>query len=385
MIRTLKPTSMQRPLRREATATVLHDSRSGLLPPAGVSHAPFVPHALIGARSLSQDRFPLHLRYLSSAAELIGHAGETPLAEIRFGAAPPPSTPGSWPTAAIALEQLGDAEVVEMWSSSLPVRYGEADGIQYATDGELLCGVVSDSSPIENADFEPRVRKIYKDIFALTEMQGCPHLLRMWNYCPGINRHHDGLENYQRFCHARSQAFQERYGSLTHLLPAASAIGARQGPLVLYFIACRKAGIHRENPRQISAYSYPPQYGRRSPSFARATLGHPEDGEFLFISGTASIVGHQSLHVGDIRAQVDETLRNIEALVESTAADRHTRFRGLSDIDHLKVYLRHAPDMDIARDLIQRRIGANARALYLAGDICRRELLVEVEAVIGCR
>lgn len=362
-----------------------HDSNSRSSPPEGITFPPAAGRALLGTPSASPEHFPLHLRYLSSAGELTRYTGESALAEIRFATGAAPVVPGRWPTATIALDQLGDAAVVEMWSSSLPVHYGEANGIQYATDGELLFGVVSDTSPIENADFEHRVRKIYRDIFALTETQGYPHLLRMWNYCPGINRHHDGLENYQRFCHARSQAFQEHYGSFNFLLPAASAIGTRQGPLVLYFIACHKAGIHRENPRQISAYSYPPQYGRRSPSFARATLGPLKDGEFLFVSGTASIVGHQSLHPGDVRAQAEETLRNIEALLESTAADQHTRFRGLGDIDHLKVYLRHTPDMDIVRELIRRRIGANAKALFLKGDICRRELLVEVEAVIGCR
>ena len=281
------------------------------------------------------------------------------------------------------MAQLGGDPLVEMWTSRLPVQYGEVNCIQYASDGELLFGVVSDPSAVESHAFEHRVREIYRDVFTLTETQGYPHLLRMWNYFPGINRHHQGLENYQRFCRARSQAFQDRYGNFISMLPSASAIGTGQGPFVLYFVACREAGVHRENPRQVSAYSYPPQYGWRSPSFARATLSHLNDGEFLFISGTASIVGHRSLHAGDLPAQLDETLRNIEALVESTAADERTRFRGLTDVGHLKVYLRHPSDVGIARDAIQRRIGARTNVLYLTGDICRRELLVEMEAVIG--
>ena len=331
-----------------------------------------------------QDRFPFHLRYLPSADEPAHFAGETPLAEIRFGGEPAPAVPGAPPTACIAMEQRGSAAVIETWTSGLPVHYGKDNGIQYATDGEFFVGVVSSSCVVESDDFEHCVQKIYRDIFALTAAQGHPHLLRMWNYFPGINRQYRGMENYQRFCRARAQAFQERYGHFNFLLPSASAIGSGPGPFVLYFIASHKAGVHRENPRQVNAYSYPPQYGRRSPSFARATLSQPHDGEFLFISGTASIVGHQSLHPGDMRAQMEETLRNIEALVEATVADEQTGFRGLADIDHLKVYLRRAADMETARELIQRTIGAGAKAIYLVGDICRRELLVEVEAVIGC-
>ncbi|MGQ0524046.1 MAG: chorismate transformation enzyme, FkbO/Hyg5 family [Betaproteobacteria bacterium] len=281
------------------------------------------------------------------------------------------------------MAQLGAGVVVERWGSRLPVQYGEINRIQYAANGEVLFGVISEASAIESDDFEARVQKIYRDIFALTGAQGYPHLLRMWNYIPGINRHYDGEENYQRFCRARSQAFQERYGDFIFMLPSASGVGTAEGAFVVYFIASRKAGIHRENPRQVSAYSYPPQYGRRSPSFARATLSHLAGREFFFISGTASIVGHKSLHVGDLPAQLNETLCNIEALIESAAADERTRFRGLTDIAHLKIYLRRAPDIDIARELIQRRIGDHAKALYLTGDICRRELLVEVEAVIG--
>jgi chorismate lyase / 3-hydroxybenzoate synthase len=361
------------------------DRNSTLLPPEGFSPDARARKDLIGVASSSQERFPARLRYLPSARELARYADETPLAEIRFGGGPALAASGPHPTANIAMAQPGAAALVEMWTSRLPVRYGEANRIQYAADGELLFGVVSEASSIETDDFERRVRKIYRDIFALTETQGYPHLLRMWNYIPGINHHYDGVENYQRFCRARSQAFQERYGEFIFLLPSASGVGTGQGSFALYFIASHKAGVHRENPRQVSAYSYPPQYGRRSPSFARATLSHLDDDELFFISGTASIVGHQSLHVGDLRAQLDETLRNIETLIESTAADERTRFRGLADIDHLKVYLRRAPDVDIARGLIERRIGTRAKALYLVGDICRQELLVEVEAVIGCR
>ncbi len=332
-----------------------------------------------------QKRVPLHLRYLTSADEISRHSGETALGEIRFGAEAAPAIPTTRPVARVAMEQPGGAAVVELWTSNLPVQYAESNGIQYATDGEFLFGTVYDANPVESAEFECRIQKIYRDIIELTETRGYPHLLRMWNYIPGINRHYNGLENYQRFCHARSQAFQEHYGDFTFLLPSASAVGTRQGQFVLYFIASNKAGIQRENPRQVSAYHYPPQYGRRSPSFARATLNHLNDGEFLFISGTASIVGHQSLHKGDFQAQMDETLRNIEALIESTAADESTRFRSLTDVDYFKIYLRHASDMEIARETIHRRIGARVRTLFLTGDICRQELLVEVEAVIGCR
>ena len=120
----------------------------------------------------------------------------------------------------------------------------------------------------------------------------------------------------------------------------------------------------------------------RSPSFARGTLVRAGSGETFFISGTASIVGHQSMHVGDVGAQVEEALRNIEALIDSTRHDEGMRFQGLRDLDNLKVYVRRAEDLPLVRQMLAGRLGSSAHVLYLQGDICRHELLVEIEATL---
>jgi hypothetical protein len=91
---------------------------------------------------------------------------------------------------------------------------------------------------------------------------------------------------------------------VTGAVPAASAVGIADGPLDLCFFAGRgEPPLPLENPRQISTYDYPPQYGPRAPTFSRATLAQIGGQWTLFISGTASIVGHQSLHPDDILAQ----------------------------------------------------------------------------------
>ena len=86
-------------------------------------------------------------------------------------------------------------------------------------------------------------------------------------------------------------------------------------PVVVYFLAGRVAPVFVENPRQVSAYHYPREYGTHSPVFSRAALLRQAQSLTLFISGTASIVGHRSLHLGDTAAQTRETLTNIEALL----------------------------------------------------------------------
>src|SRR3546814_17247700 len=70
-----------------------------------------------------------------------------------------------------------------------------------------------------------------------------------------------------------------------------------------------------ENPGQVSAYRYPRQYGQQQPSFARAMLPPPGSAMPLLLSGTASVVGHATAHVGELLAQLDETFNNFDALV----------------------------------------------------------------------
>jgi hypothetical protein len=126
-----------------------------------------------------------------------------------------------------------------------------------------------------------------------------------------------------------------------------------------------------ENPRQVSAYEYPAQYGPK-PAFSRASIL----GDTLFISGTASIVGHETVHVDDVTGQTRETLANIEALVgEANRISGAGRF-DMSTLAY-KVYVRHATDLP----LIQSQLHTLTQVLYLQADICRQDLLVEIEAV----
>jgi chorismate lyase/3-hydroxybenzoate synthase len=103
-----------------------------------------------------------------------------------------------------------------------------------------------------------------------------------------------------------------------------------------------------------------------SPGFARATLAADDT---LLVSGTASIVGHESRHTGNAREQLEEIARNLAALPE--------RARRL-----LKVYVR---DPALAQSIVARveELYPGSEVVVLAGDVCRKELDVEIEAVGG--
>ncbi len=301
------------------------------------------------------------------------------LTEVHFGAAAVAAA-APHPVVHLEMPPLGPS-LVEVWLSDAPVSTGREGEFVLARNTEVLFGYVADSVRSVSDRFEQTVRQRYRELLALIEAQGYPHLLRVWNYFPHINTEVAGLEVYQRFTRGRYQAFEEYYGVFHDKLPAASAIGTRGGGLHIYFIASRTPAAYRENPRQVSAYRYPPQYGPRSPSFARATFKRWGKAEVLFISGTASIVGHESRHCGNLQAQFDEILRNIAALIEVTAHDEAASLRGLSAISGLKIYLREPVNYSPLKAHLDAVLGQSVPVLFLRGDICRRELLVELEGL----
>src|ERR1700679_1432725 len=157
----------------------------------------------------------------------------------------------------------------------------------------------------------------YREIFAVLRRTGHRHLIRIWNYLPEINREAGGEERYRLFNSARQLAFRQSGQATAGTVPAACALGSPAGsPLSIYFLAARQLPKMIENPRQTSAYHYPPKFGRHSPIFSRACVLNASDGSSLFVSGTASIVGHETLHQGDVDAQTRETMANIDALLE---------------------------------------------------------------------
>jgi len=47
----------------------------------------------------------------------------------------------------------------------------------------------------------------------------------------------------------------------------------------------------------------------------------------------------------------------------------------------LKVYVRHRADIEVVHRMLATRLGDAVPLLFLHGDICRRELLLEIEGV----
>lgn len=270
-----------------------------------------------------------------------------------------------------------------------------AQGLSWRSDGDWTFGRLAlpeSAAP----DLEALSHTAYTRLFEALTQAGTPHLVRLWNYLPRINQEQAGLERYRRFNLGRQAAFQQAGRSAFDGAPAACALGC-PGPadpaesddsaacsgLTLYFLAGRQPVTPIENPRQVSAYRYPSRYGPAAPTFSRAALADLGGGGVgLFISGTASIVGHETLHPGDVRAQTRETLTNLRTVcaVASETAGRTFRVEALE----LVVYLRQPADRAAVEEELRQALGADSPALRSAivvqADVCRADLLVEIEA-----
>lgn len=286
----------------------------------------------------------------------------------------------------VGLPPLGERpRTLEVWYADGPIEEGRAGQVRFRANSNLLFGsvVVSEfASSAESAvptSLEDATERAYREIFQCIEQRGFVHLWRIWNYFPEINRETGATERYRQFNSARRRAFMQARRAVVGHVPAACALGsAAGGPLTIYFLASTDPAMAIENPRQISAYDYPPQYGPASPVFSRAVLSRGTPHAALWISGTASILGHRTVHEGNVLAQTREAANNIQALVEE--ANRHadaSRFDA-GDLFY-KVYLRRTEDYPICAEELRRAFGPRATMLYLNADVCRSELLVEIE------
>lgn len=282
---------------------------------------------------------------------------------------------------------LGSEEAAcEIWLSNIDALAGRRGAINYRYDDATLFGVIE----LREADFvyaghatslQQATESAYQQIFALLHELNFSYPYRFWNYMADINGISHELERYQQFNIGRQNAFIAHGRQTTGQLPAACALGVAEGSLQIAFIAGRSPSLAIENPRQISAYEYPEQYGPSSPTFARASLLNFNQCKLLLISGTASIVGHQTLHVGDVIAQTHETLNNLKAIVsEANRLLNQDKFDLATSF--YRVYLRHAADLPLVRNEMQRVFGNHVQALFLQAEICRQNLLLEIEASI---
>ncbi len=210
------------------------------------------------------------------------------------------------------------------------------------------------------------------------------HPLRLWNFVPGILEPLGGLAHrYMVFNRGRHRACADWCGGEQHFghrLATASAVGHRGDDLWVHALAGREPGLPVENPRQVSAYRYSTRYGPLPPCFSRATL-LPSGGRLL-IGGTASVRGEDSVVPLRLADQLAETLENLRAVLRAGAelAARPAH----AELEHLRcvrIYFVRAADREALAAAGRQAFPGARRCELVAAELCRPELLVEIEAL----
>lgn len=256
----------------------------------------------------------------------------------------------------------------ECWTVAGTVSHGWSDDLRWACGGGWRF-VAIEVDETAQGGIEAACEHAYERLLSHVAASPEANLLRIWNYLDAINTGDGDTERYRLFCSARARRMAA-YG--VDRYPAATAIG-HHGPhrrLQVYALCAATAGTALENPRQVSAWEYPRQFGPTAPSFARA-MQLPQGG--LAISGTAAVVGFASHHTGDVTAQANEAVANLNVLL------RRAALPAFDASSPLKVYVRHPEDVPAVRTVLAQRLDPAVPHLLLHGDICRRELLVEID------
>lgn len=278
---------------------------------------------------------------------------------------------GLRPEISLCLPPLGE-EFVEAWSFFTKKNQVHLiDKNIFFLKNEKFCFIQGFSKVFDTPS--KQTFELYNHLLLKAKEEGFYHLQRIWNYVPRINHGEKDQEVYRQFCLGRYKSFHEQ-NYIDKDFSAASAVGTDDNKLCVVLLMAKEKGLHFESPQQQSAFSYPREYGPKSPSFARATFSNPFN--LLFVSGTASILGHQSMFIGKVRAQTKQTIKNIQVLIESISMKMKQNFTPI----FYKVYIRYVDDFSIIKECLLEFIGKTP-SLFLRSDICRKDLLVEVEAV----
>ena len=280
------------------------------------------------------------------------------------------------------LQPINHDDLVECWWYKGDVDFATCGAVRIARCADYTVAILEQPNSAPE-DFRADAYNAYHELLGAVQAKEHGHLVKIWNYFSGINESEGDAEKYRQFSLGRASAFDE-LGIHDESVPTGTAIGCLHDcGLSIIALLTNNDFRSTENPRQLSAYHYPRQYGPRSPKFSRGGRVLSADHDLFVISGTAAIIGHESVFPYETARQASETLNNLDHLADALS--------GLGSEDQslvldqqliLRVYLREREDMDLVARQLQDVFGdIEPNLVFLNADICRRELMVEIDGV----
>lgn len=207
-------------------------------------------------------------------------------------------------------------------------------------------------------DIDEQIESAYTTM--LEEDEEYPYLISCRNFIPNILGYEDGVQRYIKFNAARRRMY-EKFNVTVY--PTACGLGSIDNHYKLLYVRAKTPMMFFDNPKQVEAFDYPQFYGK--PQFSRAGVHNGN----LMISGTASIRGSETIHIGDLLSQIDVTVDNLNIIIERSGV--------INPELVYTIYVKNKEDIDIAK---QRCAQHGITGELVNVDICRDNLLVEIEA-----
>lgn len=269
----------------------------------------------------------------------------------------------------------------EIWNTCELVTYRKVGNCNIGESKHFCLRAVTVNDTV--GDHKKNAESAYNQIMKNLNLKKY-RIIRFWNYVSEINARGNSQERYKEFCVGREKAFSQILYNSQETYPAATGIGIKGNNICISLLAVNDETMYCgiENPRQTPAYAYPKKYGNSSPKFSRGAYINIDEQKVWFVSGTASIIGSDTIYVDDVVKQTETTIENIEILLSSENLKKHIDDNPdiQNDLRCLKVYIRSWDDVPIIKTLCEKKFDKE-KIIYMQNDICRKNLLVEIEGV----
>jgi len=252
--------------------------------------------------------------------------------------------------------------------------------------------VATGYSTSNNGDCKTDASLAFKTLQQLLDETGfkISDITRQWNYIEGILTIKESHQNYQSFNDARTKSYRDHFRERGY--PAATGIGMKAGGVLIEYIAIKGntfKNVPIDNPVQIPAHKYhqdclkglPTGNRKTTPKFERGRYVSLQGEEIIFVSGTAAISGEKTADPGDAEQQTRITIDNIDRLVSEDNLAKNNIPSGDLKFNYLRIYVKEKKDFKKVREICNNRYG-NVPIVWLQADICRDDLMVEIEGTL---
>lgn len=283
-----------------------------------------------------------------------------------------------------SLPVVEDAEVVIEDCLVKSVRYLRVKTDDYL---EIIAGgLCADDLTLPFREQSRQAFNKMKDILEAERMD-FGDIVRQWNYLERITDIAHGNQCYQDFNDVRSLFYSSSEWAAGY--PAATGIGMQHGGIQIDFNAVRgNIGIlPLDNDWQRAAHVYSDDIlishrtdtEKGTPKFERGKSLSDRQQEMIYISGTAAIRGEESILTGDVLLQTEITLENIHHLIGIDEEERKGSGHS-AQLKFLRVYLKNEKDATAVKEKLD-ELCPDIPVVYLFADVCREELLIEIEGI----